>query len=538
MAGEAWETAALAAAAALQARSTRRGRFDELQRNANVFRWAAYALARAGRHRRAVEILELGRARELSSWLQRDVVDLEQLRFLAPGLCDDFLSLQAAVAVADGTESDGLTPAVARQAEALGQTIAAIRGLPGFEHFLEAPTFADVAACASKNEALCYMLTSPAGALALLVYNSSDSQTRVDVVDSDVTSTEVAALLIRPNQDETEVTGYVVAHAEADETLDDALRDLANLLGERWLAPLAGKLAELEISQVCLIPIALMGLLPVHVLEWKSGGKTRCLLDTLDVVFAPSARVRSICVNRAAAREHRERRLLAVGNPLPQSVPLPGSELEAEMVASTFESPETVLLSAESATKQAVVRAMRGSTHVHLACHGASAIFDDPLAAGLWFANDEFLSAEEILSLEDFEPRLVVASACETAVVQGYYTADEALALSTVFIGAGAAGTVASLWAVDDYVTALLMSRFYDGLASESRTRPAHALRQAQLWLRELSADAEEQYLKGRATLRRLRETRRDRGSNASTAGNDQPYGASRLWGAFTATGA
>jgi CHAT domain-containing protein len=63
--------------------------------------------------------------------------------------------------------------------------------------------------------------------------------------------------------------------------------------------------------------------------------------------------------------------------------------------------------------------------------------------------------------------------------------ADEVLSLATILIGAGAAGVVASLWAVNDYATAVLMSRFYEFLANGE---PApRALRNAQLWLRDLS---------------------------------------------------
>ena len=48
IAAEAWEQAARAAAIAIDARVTRGGRFDERSTSGNVFRWAAYALIRAG----------------------------------------------------------------------------------------------------------------------------------------------------------------------------------------------------------------------------------------------------------------------------------------------------------------------------------------------------------------------------------------------------------------------------------------------------------------------------------------------------------
>jgi hypothetical protein len=71
-AADAYEIAAQAVAAALEGRADMAGRFEELGRGLNVSRWAASALLQAGRVRRAVEVLEQGRGRELATWLRRD----------------------------------------------------------------------------------------------------------------------------------------------------------------------------------------------------------------------------------------------------------------------------------------------------------------------------------------------------------------------------------------------------------------------------------------------------------------------------------
>src|SRR5665811_2382966 len=84
--------------------------------------------------------------------------------------------------------------------------------------------------------------------------------------------------------------------------------------------------------------------------------------------------------------------------------------------------------------------------------------------SALFFAHDRAASASEILDLQLARTRLVVASACQTGVIAGHEATDEALALSTVFLGAGAAGVIASLWSVEDYATSLLMVRFYEAL--------------------------------------------------------------------------
>lgn len=75
-------------------------------------------------------------------------------------------------------------------------------------------------------------------------------------------------------------------------------------------------------------------------------------------------------------------------------------------------------------------------------------------------------------------PGLVVLSACETA--QGRNLDGEGpLSFARAFGIAGAASTVASLWAVNDRATALLMTRFYQ-YRDQGQPPPA-ALRQAML---------------------------------------------------------
>lgn len=81
--------------------------------------------------------------------------------------------------------------------------------------------------------------------------------------------------------------------------------------------------------------------------------------------------------------------------------------------------------------------------------------------------------------------RLAVLSSCESAggrVLSG----EGVLGLSSAFLSAGVPAVIASLWRVDDRVTAILMKEFYTALAAGAGV--ASALRQAQDFLREDSA--------------------------------------------------
>jgi CHAT domain-containing protein len=76
---------------------------------------------------------------------------------------------------------------------------------------------------------------------------------------------------------------------------------------------------------------------------------------------------------------------------------------------------------------------------------------------------------------------LVVLSACVTG--QGQEVTGEGLiGLTRGFMHAGATRVVASLWNVDDWATAELMARFYQGM-ERGGLPPAAALRRAQLEL-------------------------------------------------------
>lgn len=142
------------------------------------------------------------------------------------------------------------------------------------------------------------------------------------------------------------------------------------------------------------------------------------MLDDMMVTYAPSAYVRAVCIARAGARE-RVGRLVVVGNPLPHRMPLPGSEFEAASIALTLPASEVTSLIGTDATKESVLAALPGATHVHLSCHGATAADPRELDAALSLAHERPVSGAEVLGLDLSAARLIVASACETGLPHG-----------------------------------------------------------------------------------------------------------------------
>jgi CHAT domain-containing protein len=96
-------------------------------------------------------------------------------------------------------------------------------------------------------------------------------------------------------------------------------------------------------------------------------------------------------------------------------------------------------------------------------------------------SQDGFVKLQDIYNLH-LAADLVVLSACDTALgkqVEG----EGVIGLTRGFMYAGASTVISSLWKVDDFATAELMTDFYK--FTERGMRPAAALRAAQLDLRK-----------------------------------------------------
>src|SRR5579859_1129915 len=122
---------------------------------------------------------------------------------------------------------------------------------------------------------------------------------------------------------------------------------------------------------------------------------------------------------------------------------------------------------------------------VHFATHG---LLDSehPERSGLVLsmvnergeAQNGFLDLEDIYNL-NLPADLVVLSACDTGLGQDV-RGEGLIGLTRGFMYAGASRVVASLWSVDDEVTAELMARFYTAMERDKMS-PAAALRAAQV---------------------------------------------------------
>ncbi len=199
--------------------------------------------------------------------------------------------------------------------------------------------------------------------------------------------------------------------------------------------------------------------------------------------------------------------LVTAGNPypLPQGVgDLPYAQAEADTVRRIAQAyrypPETIhYLRRQEVTKERVIENLAHAWYAHLAIHGRYDL-DAPRSSRLVLAGNDSLPQDKrhiylsealdgLVNLAGL--RLLVLSACETGLIDTGLAPDEVVGLAAGFLQAGAAGVIASLWAVDDQATYLLMSRFAQLYLDPVRKwPPARALAEAQRWLYEEATNA------------------------------------------------
>jgi hypothetical protein len=364
---------------------------------------------------------------------------------------------------------DGLDAIRAARRE-LDEVIKEIQAVPGYETFLAAPTFEDVAAAADERP-LVYIAPADPGGLALVVRGSDVLDVRLDEL-----STQAVRDRVTPYLD-----AYTAYRADPEAGLaawNAALDETARWLWGAMMGPLldsAGHEGELIV-----VAGGLLGLLPLHA-AWTEDGDAptgrRYALDEAVFSYAPNARALSAA--REIARGTAPDKALVIVDPQPVSAPaLPSTSIEGAVASAASPAPATVLAGGE-ATAAAFAREAGHLQVLHLACHGVADL-EAPLESGLLLAGNRWVTLRELFGMT-LRVRLAVLSACETSL-PGTELPDEVVALPTGLLQAGVAGVIASQWSVPDLATAILMTDFYRRWPD---LPPAVALRDAQQWVRD-----------------------------------------------------
>ncbi len=271
---------------------------------------------------------------------------------------------------------------------------------------------------------------------------------------------------------------------------------------------------------------------PIETLRDRNG---KLVGERFDVVYAPAARFVP-AYSRRSSNPPKHVLLVASSHPNPAAAAKSPLKLSIERRRSLLRGDETTLgefqplrwvhtevsslkslfaavntLEGERATEASVRRLAKGGqltryNVIHVAAHAFADDYeaarsgillrdyiqreDPPKFYELVSANDGIVSALEIAKEWKLDADLVTLSACETAA--GAKVAHEGyVGLPHALFRAGARNVVASLWAVDDRATSLLMRKFYErwvqantGEEQSTTYSLARALRAAKQWLR------------------------------------------------------
>lgn len=186
-------------------------------------------------------------------------------------------------------------------------------------------------------------------------------------------------------------------------------------------------------------------------------------------------------------------RLLILGDPevisdvAARQGPLPGSRREVEGIGRFF--ADHVELIGREATRARLSTELRRVSILHLASHSLVARDRQSWRIILAAKHDNVgpdLDTESVIHLLLSHLRLVVLSGCDTGR-EGEPSVEGTFADAGAFLAAGTAETVATLWPIDDDLTADLMLQFYRELLLGHTTD--EALRLAQLAMLEKGGD-------------------------------------------------
>ncbi len=323
----------------------------------------------------------------------------------------------------------------------------------------------------------------------ILQYAVLDDKVLIWVISSNDFAVAESKISLKELKDKT--LAYCNAITNNKEDIPERSREMYDIL----IAPVESLLDGTR--QICIVPDKVLNYLPFNTLVSSRSG--HYLISDYVLSFSPSSNVFLLCTEDAARKNALTsgERLLSVGNPsidrerFPALRDLPAATKEAREIAAHY-FPNRVLVE-EDARAETVADELSKSDVIHFASHY---VVDDrsPLLSKLVLArgpvsltrprgsSDEqegVLQAAEIYRQRPLRARLVVLSACQTAI-EGYFNGEGAVGMSRTFMAARIPLVVASLWPVDSDSTKELMINFHRYRKSDNPIT-ARALRQAQL---------------------------------------------------------
>lgn len=345
-----------------------------------------------------------------------------------------------------------------------------------------------------SKPALVYLFGTARGAAAVVAtWNADKSGLSLKLVEAPrCTDAELRTLLFGEAQD-IDPASWFGSYGRRESLQQTWRQTLRKTVDRLWLV-LMSTVAQSLVSEGCdravLMPSGLLSFVPLHA-TWRRTVDDAAAIEEIVWSYSPSANLLSHCHLTAEGNSTED--MVAVVNPEPSTyTALPWANEEITIIKARFYKPwgdvfiAPKVLAGSSANRNLVTHSLTGEYHpiVHFSAH-ASTDWGNGDESGIFLAGDEKLRIRDLFRVEKSTARLALLGACETGIPTRHMP-DESLTLPAVLLGAGFAGAVASLWAVEDISTTLLCIRFYEEWL-DNKKNPALALHIAQHWLRTTS---------------------------------------------------
>jgi hypothetical protein len=436
---------------------------------------AAACALRAGRPpEQAVELLEQGRGILLAQTIEARS-DHERLREAFPDLAGQLAQIHDALEYHSRLPLDQRV-AYARKRE---QLITQIRARRGFSDFLRPATFAELRTVSAEGP--------------VVIVNVSqfrcDALTLIDdqAIVTPLPGLSETILLRRAIEFTTAVEESATGNTPATQAV------VARTLDWLWGVVAQPILTDLKLHQLIgdqpprlwWCPTGLLSYLPLHAAAPLSGGPG--LLDLVVSSYAPTLRV-LLHARQTKRQPPAGNSMLAVVPTLGDPTALPYAKTELAELRNAI--PQTVSLDGPAATIAATSQAMTRHPWAHFLCHHLPEPAD-AVMSGLHL-HDGPLTARQIGRLRLEHAELAYLAACQTHLGEADLT-DEAITLATAFHVAGYRNVIATLWQINDPLSAKVTRDVYSLLTTRERainaSASACALNTAVRSLRDLLPD-------------------------------------------------
>lgn len=265
-------------------------------------------------------------------------------------------------------------------------------------------------------------------------------------------------------------------------TLSNSLLKIGGNLDKKytgWAKSIINNHDKKNINTLCIVADGLMSFQPFSLSYCSS--EEKFFIDHMNIHYAPS--LYSLYTIEERLKSYNNRKNIGfIGSS--EEASLPSTRLESTLIQNYLRHDEFSEVTTDEIDIDNVKNVLADANHWHFAAHGKFHWSESHISY-IEFGDKKMpVSYLSMLQAKWFL-RLVILSSCESGL-HNFFTPDsEAEGLLLKFMELGSCGAIGALWEQPDFSAALLMDKFYYFYIKRNMA-PTHALRSAQLWLRDV----------------------------------------------------